>query len=238
MRIRGRIVAVGLSGLCLLGAAACSGDSGSPSPTQQAELTPAQRLAAAKSTVDAATSLHLTLTSSNVPDDASGIVSAEGVGTHPPAFQGTFNVKIRGVQADAEVTAVGGDVWAKLPFVPGTNKIDPAQFGLPDPAGLFSPDTGLTTLLTATTDLKAGGQTRKGAEVLTTITGTLPGSAVVDLFRIGDRTGSYATTYGLTDTNELRQVELTGPFFGARSESTYNLTLDQYDQPVTISPPT
>jgi poly(A) polymerase len=59
--------------------------------------------------------------------------------------------------------------------------------GLPDPATLFSPDAGLTSLMTKTTNPTVSGQVRAGSEVLTTITGTIPGDAVVDLFTIGDR---------------------------------------------------
>ena len=119
----------------------------------------------------------------------------------------------------------------------GRDKIDPASLGLPDPATLFSPDAGLTTLLTKTTNPTVAGQVRAGSEVLTTITGTIPGDAVVDLFKIGDRNGTFAATYGLTEANELRQVTLTGPFFGAGTTSTYMLTLDQYGEPVTITEP-
>jgi lipoprotein LprG len=230
-----RIAAAVLSALCAVTAASCSsGDAPGPAETS---LSPAQRLAAAKTKVDAATSVHLVLTGSGLPEGASGIVSADGVGTHPPAFKGTFTVTLKGIQADAEITSVGGEVYAKLPLIPGTNKIDPKTFGLPDPATLFSPDHGLTTLLTTTQNPTAGKQVRQGADVLTTVTGTLPGAAVVDLFLIGDRTGTYQVSYGLTDAQELRTVTLTGPFFGAGSSSTYTLALDKYGQPVTITKP-
>ncbi len=238
MRTTGKIVAAVLTGLCLLGTAACTGDSGSPQASQQTELTPAQRLAAAKSALDEATSVHLTLTSAGVPDGASGLISGEGVGTHPPAFKGTFKVAVSGVQADAEITSVGGEVWATLPLVPGTNKINPKDYGLPDPAHLLSPDGGLTSLLTTTTSPTLGSKTRKGSEVLTTVTGELPGSAVVGLFGIGDKSATYHVTYLLTDANQLRQVALEGPFFGAGTTSTYTLVLDRYGEPVSITTPT
>ena len=91
--------------------------------------------------------------------------------------------------------------------------------------------------MTKTISPTVAGQVRAGSEVLTTITGTIPGAAVVDLFKIGDRNGTFDVTYGLTDGDELRQVTLTGPFFGAGTSSTYVLTLDQYGQPVTITAP-
>ncbi|WP_347350729.1 LppX_LprAFG lipoprotein [Intrasporangium sp.] len=237
MRTSGRVVAALLSGLCLVGTAACTGDA-TPRPTQQAELTPAQRLAAARSGLDAATSVHVTLTSSGVPDDASGLLAGEGWGAHPPAFKGSFKIAVAGVPADAEVTSVDGEVWARLPFVPGIHRIDPADYGLPDPGLLLSPDRGLTTLVTATGAPVLGAQTRRGAEVLMTITGDLPGTAVFDLLRTGDRSAAYRATYLLTEANQLRQVSIEGPFFEDGTPSTYSLVLDRYGEPVTITRPT
>jgi lipoprotein LprG len=236
MRIPGKLVAAALSACCVLMVAACSSDQKGTAPTQT-EQSPAQRLAAAKAKVDASPTVHLKLDSANVPDGSSGVVSADGWGKHPPAFKGTFKVILKGIQADAEITSLDGEVYAKLPLIPGTNKIDPKTFGLPDPAVLFSTDKGLTTLLTATQSPVAGDQVRVGSEVLSTIKGKLPGSAVADLFLIGDRNGTFDVTYGLTDDQELRQVTLTGPFFGPGTTSTYTLTLDQYGQPVTITKP-
>ena len=113
MRLPMRFVSAALAALCLFGVSGCSGDSNQPSPTQSTEQTPAQRLAAAKATVDAAPTFALKLTSADVPDGVSGIVSADGVGQHPPAFKGTFKVTLRGVQADAEVISLDGEVYAK-----------------------------------------------------------------------------------------------------------------------------
>jgi lipoprotein LprG len=236
MRLPGKLAAAALSALCVVAVASCSGDPQSPTPSQS-QPSPAQQLAAAKAKVDAAPSVHLGLVSGNVPQGATGVVSADGWGKHPPAFKGTFKVTLKGVQADAEITSLGGEVYAKLPLVPGTNRIDPKAFGLPDPAVLFSPDKGITTLLTATTSPVAGEQVRQGSEVLSTISGSLPGRIVTDLFLVGDSNGTFAATYGLTDGGELRRVVLTGPFFGAGTTSTYTLTLDQYGQPVTITKP-
>lgn len=233
MRIPGKVVALVLA-LCAGSLAACTDGANTPAPTQQ---TPAQRLAAAKQQVDAAKTIHLKLASSNVPKGATGITSGDGWGAHPPAFKGTLKGSFSGIPADVDIVSVGGEVWAKLPFVPGMNKIDPKAFGVPDPAALFATDTGLSSLLTATKNPTEGQQVRSGKEVLTTITGTIPGSKVADLFLIGDRNGTFDATYGLTEANQLRQVELTGPFFDTSTKSTYTLTLDQYGTPVTIEKP-
>jgi lipoprotein LprG len=138
MRINEKLATTALAALLAVGLAGCSGDGGQSGPTQR-ELTAAERLSAAKATLDAAPSVHLALTSEGVPQNASGVVSADGWGAHPPAFKGTFKVSLTGIQADAQVTSVDGEVWAKLPLVPGINKIDPKTYGIPDPAVLFSP---------------------------------------------------------------------------------------------------
>jgi len=236
MRSLVRLAATALAAVCLLTTASCSATGETPSPTQSTPSA-AERLSAAKTKVDSAPSVHLALASKDVPEGSNGISSADGWGKHPPAFKGTFKVRLGGIEGDAEITSVDGVVYAKLPFLPGTREVDPASLGLPDPATLFSTDAGLTSLMPKTVDPKVSGQVRAGSEVLTTITGTIPGAAVVDLFKIGDRNGTFAVTYGLTDANELRQVTLTGPFFGAGTSSTYVLTLDQYGQPVTITAP-
>lgn len=238
MRITGRVVAAALAAvLCVVGMSACTGEGEQSGSAKQTELSPAERLAAAKATLDAATSVHLALTSADIPKEQNGVVSADGWGAHPPAFKGTFKVKLQGVQADAEVTAIGADVWAKLPLIPGTNKIDPADYGLPNPADFFSPDKGLTTLLTSTASPTAGDEVRKGSEVLTTISGSVPGSVVVSLLKTGDTNGTFAATYSLTAAQQLREAQLVGPFFGSGTSATYTLTLDQYGVPVTIETP-
>ena len=237
MRLPKSIVSTALAALCLVGVSACSSGADTPAPSQSTEISPTQRLAAAKTRADVASSFHLRLTSADVPDGADGIISAEGVGQHPPAFKGTFKVRLRGIEADAEVISLNGEVYAKLPLIPGMNKIDPKTFGLPDPAILFSTDKGLTTLLTATSNPTKGEPVRLGSEVLSTISGTVPGASVVDLLGIGDRNGTFAATYGLTDDEQLRQVVLKGPFFGADTTATYTLVLDKYGEPVTIEKP-
>ena len=238
MRITGKLAAAVLSGLCVVSVASCSSDPQGAS-SSQAQQSPAQQLAAAKTKVDAAPSVHLKLASANVPQGASGVVSADGWGKHPPAFKGTFKVTLKGVQADAEITSIGGEVYAKLPLIPGTNKIDPADFGLPDPADLFSPDQGLTTLLTATTVPDRG---RQGAPGLRGALDDHGHPAGQGRHRPVPQSATAAapspSTYG---ADRLRRSCarscIVGPFFGAGTTSTYTLTLDQYGQPVTIAKP-
>ena len=238
MRIRSLAVAALMASASLtgtLGLAACSGSS-DPAPSASATTSPADRLANMKTAVDSANSVHLTLTSKDLPGGITGLRGADGVAKpKESAFKGTFKASIQGMDGDADVVALGGNVWAKLPFVPGMNQIDPASVGFPDPGKLFG-TSGLTTLLTKTTNPAVGTDVRAGSEVVHTITGTLPGKEVVGQLTIGDPNATYEVTWGYVDSGQLRTVDLVGPFYNG-VKSTYTLTLDKYNEPVEITQP-
>jgi len=223
------------AGLTLLFAlTACSGG---PSGAAPAPATPADRLAAAKAAMDRAASVHLVLTSRDVPPAADGVLGADGVGTHAPAFKGSLDARISGVQARVDVVSVGNALYLKLPFTSRFVRTDPKAYQAPDPATLFAADGGISSLLTRTTGPRLGDRTRSGSTVLQAVTGSLPGRDIAGLLAIGDPAATFGVTYGLTDPgNELRTVTLTGPFFRG-STSTYALTLDRYGDPVEIRQP-
>jgi len=230
--------------LLMVGAlAACSGSDG----VKVTAPTAAQQLAAAKVKLDAASSMHLTLRSSGIPASVNGVLSGDGTGTHAPAFKGTLGARISGFEAKVDVVAIDTLLYVKLPFTTQFVQADPKTYNAPDPAQLFAPQGGISSLLTDTTNPVVGSGVRVGPDVLKTITGTLPGTSVVKLLNIGDPTKTFNVTYGITDPGgELRTVAMTGPFFkGATSTSvtstpvtsTYTLTLDKYGAPVEISKP-
>jgi lipoprotein LprG len=220
--------------------AACSGGADKPAPASK--LTAAQRLAAAKLKVDAAKSMHLKLRSSGIPASANGALGADGSGTHAPAFKGTLEARISGFQAKVEVVAIDRLLYVKLPFTTGFVKANPKTYNAPDPAQIFARQGGISSLLTATKNPVVGKKSRVGPDILTTISGTLPGPSVNRLLKVGDATKSFEVTYGITEPGgELRTVTMTGPFYksatSAPATSTYVLTLDKYGAPVEISTP-
>lgn len=232
MRAMRRLRMFLLAGALMTGAVAgCSSE-----PAQPAEPEPAQQLASAQQRAEAATSVHLSLTSRDVPPEAIGVLGADGWGTRAPAFKGTFKARLRGVEGDVEVVAVDGAVWLKLPFAPALVQTDLATFGAPDPAGLFAPGTGIASLLPATNNPVRGEPVRVGAEVLTTISGTVPGQRIRDLLRTGEAGQPFEVRYGLTEAGDLRTATVTGPFFPG-SRSTYEVVLDRYGEPVDIRRP-
>ena len=212
----------------------CSSSTPAPAPSAKSLE---QVLAEAKAGVDAMPAVHLVLTSADLPADVTGLVGGDAVGTHAPAVKGTFQAKVRGTQADVAVVALGGKVWTKLPFTSIFVEVSPDTLGIPDPARLLDPTSGLTSLLTRTTSLSRGAQLRKGTEVLTPVSGTLPGSVLVELLRTGDAAGTFQVTYGLVEPAlSLRTIQITF-FFVAATTETYTVLVEAPDGPVDIRQP-
>lgn len=228
MRLRG----IAIAGIAALGLVGCS--SGGEAPAS--EGTPAEQLAAARTNLEKSPAVTFTLDATGLPSKAIGVSAAKGTGMFsPPSFKGTLNATIAGVTGTVEVIAVEQDVFMKF-FTPGYNKIDPATYGAPNPAQLFNKETGITSLIGKTQSPAKGDKVRDGSEVLESFTGKVPGAAVADLFVIGDRSGTFDVTYGVTDGKELRTVLLEGPFY-AGSTSTYSLRLKSLAEPVAITRP-
>jgi lipoprotein LprG len=231
MRRRAALLAGMLVSAALL--AGCSSDTGAAAPKP-----PAERLASARAALDRAGSVALDLTSRDVPLRENGVTAAKGSGVvsaTEPKFAGTITGSIKGVAGTVEVVAIGDTTWMKF-FTPDFEKADLSALGAPNPATFFDPAGGISSLLAATQKPVAGEDVRQGSEVLHTIRGTLPGKPVTDLLGLGDGTGSYDVTYGLTDADQLRTATLTGPFFPGRS-ATYSLVLTKYGAPVEIARP-
>lgn len=200
--------------------------------------TPEEVMAQAKSTLDETSGLHLSLSTDDLPDGVTGIKSADGVANHDPAFDGKITVVLSGQDFEVPVVAVDGKVYVQLPLTPGWQDIDPADYGAPDPAQLMSPDSGLSTLLPATTELEAGESVRGGQdnkEILTEYTGTLPSSAVTHV--IPTATGDFDVTYTVTDDDELRSAVLTGDFYDSGDSITYTVDFDDYGTETDIKAP-
>lgn len=221
----------------VLGLSGCSGggdDKDSPADTSQLQ----SRLDAARTTIDDAESITISLSTPEIPTGVSGLLSAKGQGNHSPAFKGKVTVVTGGTSLGADVIAVDGDVLAKTSFSPVYLSIDPATLKAPDPAALFDKTTGITQILSKTDELTGGGKSRDGSDVLTTIEGTLPGSLVQTIIPSADRGSIFQVTYRLDDDDVLRDATLTGPFYPTGGDITYTVKLTASDTPVEIEAPT
>lgn len=227
--------ALAAAALTVLAATGCSDDSSSGGGGGE---DPTAVLAEAKQNLDDTSGVHLTLATEDLPDGVTGVVGADGVGTHAPAFDGTITVVLTGQEFEVPVVAVDDTVYAQLPLTMGWQDIDPAEYGAPDPAGLMSPDAGFSTLLAETTEVEEGESVRGGennSEVLTEYTGTVPGDVVANI--IPTASGDFDASYTITDNGELREVELTGVFYEDSESMTYTVTFDDYGTEKDITAP-
>jgi lipoprotein LprG len=172
-----------------------------------------------------------------MPDGTSGLLSATGSGNHSPAFKGDVKVITGGATVTAEVVAVGSEVMAKPSFAPIFLKVDPASLKAPNPAALFETSVGFSQVLVETKGLKEGAKSRDGKDVLTTITGSLPGSIVRAILPSADTTASFPVTYRLTDANDLRDASISGPFYPGVADVTYDIAVTTSSEPVSITLP-
>ncbi len=233
MSATARSVAGVLAGTAVLALTGCGGgETGDPPEDLQG------RLDMAKQSLDEAASVAFSMSTESLPSGVSGLLDADGVGTHIPAFEGEGHVVTGGATLPIDLVSVAGEVYAKVGFVPTYFPIDPGSYGAPDPAALLDPDTGVSTFLTSTEAVAGGEPSREGEEVLTTISGTLAGQTVQTLIPSADSAADFAVEYGLTDDDELRSAVVTGPFYPGSDDVTYTLSLDPSDQVVKITAPT
>lgn len=191
----------------------------------------------AKAKADASSAVHFVLTSKNVALTGTNLVGGQGDLARPSSLQGSFSVAISGFTANVKVVSVGDVFEAELPFSGHYTKTNPANFGLTNPAELLDRDKGLTKLLTLAQNPTLGPSERVGGELLETVSYTVPGTAIPVL---PDENPSKPVqlTVAINPSNyELRSVTLVGPLTSATSDSTYVVTLSNYDEHVNITLP-
>jgi lipoprotein LprG len=223
-----------VTALLLAGLTACGGGGSSSSGAA-----PADALATAKSHLDATSGVHVTLATSDLPSGVTAPTKADGVLTRAPAFSGSITVPVLGVSASVAVVAVDGTVWAKLPFTSSYQTIDPAKFGVPDPAALLDPTDGISALLAESTGATKGSSQRGGEDnrsILTEYDATVPGDAVAKI--IHGATGDFQAKYTVDDAGDLEAATLTGRFAGQDKPAfTYTVTLSDYGTTQEITAP-
>jgi lipoprotein LprG len=193
-----------------------------------------------KAAVDAATSLHFTLTSKDAPTSGTGpfITGGEGDAQRPNAVQGSLQVIVNGLPLRLGMVSSGGTFYVKLPFSSGYQSTDPTQYGFGDPGRLLDPQVGLSSLLTDASRASLDGRDRLNGEELEEARVTLPGKPVADLLTSADPLQEVQGRIGMVPgSHQVRRVTLTGPFFDAHRSSTYTLILDRYGETVQITPP-
>ena len=224
-----RIVPVLLAGLLLT--SGCRGGSGPGAD-------PATALKTAQHTLEGTSGVSLSLRTDDLPDGVQGLKSASGTVTDAPAYDGNLGVVTQLGSFSVPVKAVDGKVYAQIPLSPGWSEVDPADYGAPDPAQLISAASGVPSILAATEKPRNGKDVRGGTdnkEVLSTITGTVPDSAVSAI--IPGASGDFDATYALTSEDELREMALTGVFYAGAEPNTYTVGFEDYGTTQDITAP-
>lgn len=211
--------------------------SGCGEDNESAETSPAEVMETAKKNFDDASSVHISLSTDSTPSKGNGVLGATGDVTQDPAFNGNVKVVLSGLTATVPVTSIGGKVYAKLPLQTKFAVIDPAEYGAPDPADFADPENGLSGLLTKLEGLKKGEEKRSGDKILTTYTGTLPGTAVEKIIPSAVAEETYETRIGVDEDGFASTVKVTGPFFSGNDDVTYDVKLSEYDKGVKITAP-
>ena len=234
-RTTGRLAATATAVLVALPTlAGCSGDD---SPAEEGP-SPEEVLAEASTKLVETSGVDLTLSTPALPEGVSGIAKATGTVTSAPAFDGSITVVFAGQTVDVPVIAVDDTVYAQLPFTPGWNKVNPKEYGAPDPSGLVGED-GFAGLLELTEDPRAGESVRGGAdnsEILTTYSGTVPGDAM-DAVIPSSSGDSFDVEWQVTDDGELRTATLTGVFYPHTDPMTYTVEFADYGTEKEITAP-
>jgi lipoprotein LprG len=218
-----------------LAVSGCTGDEASSASDGK---DPEEVMALAKKTLDETSGVRISLSTKDLPSGVQGLTNAEGVGVHPPGFEGQITVEVSGLSVDVDVIATDGKVWIKY-LVPTFQEADPADYGAPDPADLMATSGGLSDLLVNTDGLVKGDEVRGGEnneEVLTEYTGTVPASFVETV--IPSATGDdFDAAYTVSGDGELREARLTGEFYPDADELTYTIAFDDYGTKKDIQAP-
>lgn len=211
--------------------AGCGGSDEGPSNANVSEV-----LELAKKQFDEAASVRLTLATASVPTSGDAVLGASGVLTHQPGFEGEVTVVLSGFNAEVPIVSVDGVVFAKLPLTTAYAEIDPAEYGAPDPADFADLERGISGMLVQLQDAEETGQQRDGDQVLTTYSGTLAGSFVKPIIPSADAK-TYDAVVGIDEDGRMVTLSVTGAFFTADGDVTYDLTFEEYGEDVTVTAP-
>jgi hypothetical protein len=209
--------------------AACTGGSEESAP---------DLLARAKKVIDGASSVHFVLKSADAPTTGVGLLGGEGDVLRPASFEGNLQVLAAGSSVDVKVISVDDTVYARLPFTTGFSVVDPAEFGVGDPADVLDPEAGISQFLEFAESPQLGDERRVGGEVVREVTAQIPGDLVEQVLTSQDPSQPVQAVFAIAaDSGELRRAQLTGPFFTADEDATYTIELSDFGAEVEITAP-
>jgi lipoprotein LprG len=233
-----RVAAGLLSTLVAVGGlTACSGDDGggndAPSWSDAGKK--------AKDLLDGTSGVEVSISTNDDPgvdylSAATGTIVAD-----PASFEGTVDGKVSGFAvSEVPVISVDGTLWINHIALGGwSDRFQPKELCAPDPAMLLDPSSGVSSVLTSSTDVKAGKSERGGTdnkEVFHSYSGTATGDAIRKILPCAEGDG-FDATYRVDDSGHLRTAELTGTFFPDADPMTYTIDVTKYDVAKDITAP-
>lgn len=231
-----RVAAGLLSALVAVGGlSACSGDDGGSKAASWSDAG-----AKAKELLDGTSGIEVSLSTGDDPGTdylsaASGTIVAD-----PPAFEGNVAGRVSGFEASSiDVVSVDGTLWIDAPIIGWTDKYQPEELCAPDPAELLDPSSGVSSVLTSSTGVKAGKSERGGKdnkEIFHTYAGTATGDSIRKILPCAEG-DAFEATYRVDDQGYLRTARLTGTFFPDSEPMTYTIDVAAYDVEKDISAP-
>ncbi|HWJ08137.1 MAG TPA: LppX_LprAFG lipoprotein [Nocardioides sp.] len=233
-----RVAAGLLTGLLAVsGLTACSGDDGGGGDAAAWDDAGAK----AKELLDGTSGIEVSISTGDDPgvdylSAATGTIVAD-----PPGFEGKVSGKVSGFGVtDVPVISVDDTLWINHPLLGGwSDRFKAEELCAPDPATLLSPDSGVSNVLTTSTDVEAGEAERGGADnkdVFRTYSGKATGDAIREILPCAEG-DSFDATYRVDGDGYLRTARLTGVFFPDAEEVTYTIDVTEYDVTKDISAP-
>jgi hypothetical protein len=157
----------------------------------------------------------------------------------PSSSDTTLKVKQQDFLVDLRVITVDGHVFVKVPFGK-FSEVTPQQAAqLPDLAALFDSQKGLPALLSKGSSPSYLGTEKVGATDCDKVQATYTADQVAGLITGLRPAGDIKATLWLgRSDHRLYRVLLTGPLLEAGKDTSVDITMHDYDAPVTVVRPT
>ena len=196
------------------------------------------RYAQAQTKFEQTPGYHIKVVGKGLPNDGSFLQTADGdVVTNPASFAGKVGVLTSGQRIDADVINIGAKSWVKQgTAMKNYMEFNTSDFGVPNPSALFSAKSGIPALPAMSKDLKETGQKLVNGEKVTMFKGSVEANAAAKAMSFGTARSNYTVEVGLTGSNEVRTMTVSGPFFDA-ADGSYTLDFSNFGQKKTISQP-
>lgn len=233
MLTRRSVVTAALASVALTGCSSAKKSSTSASSGEDVT----KRLKAAQDKITKTSGYHTKVTCSAAPKDEPALKTGEGdVVNSPAAFKGDVTASTQGNEFKVGIVSIGDKNWVKPGFSPKYMSVNLTSLGVPSPTSLFNATSGLPALPLMSKDMKKSGEKLVGGEKVTTYKGTVDGPTAAKAMGFGKTRADYTVEVGLTDSDEVRTMIITGPFFDT-ADATYTIDVSKYDQKVTITKP-